>query len=347
MKIDAVAVAIPSLEVSNEWVLNEIERLNPDLPSKTVKLYQRQTLALLKKSGSNTRYWRDRSKNEKAIDFIKQAMEESLQKASLSKDKIDLLIYCGVGKGFKEPANAYFFAKMLGMNCQCFDITDACMSWTRALDIAYRFFQAGIYEHIMIVNGEFNMYEHGYPDLWKIKKANQIEYTLPCYTIGEAASSTIVSGLDDKWSFAFESDPDLSSFCTISLDNFHEFCDFDDKHNLHGTHKFVSFGGVLFDAGKRELISLARKTIKNIDVPDIWFPHAASSESYLEIGEVLGVDPRKNYVAVYPKYGNLVSASIPVAIDMALKEDKLKRGDKVVFWPASAGMVFGIVQFTY
>ena len=53
------------------------------------------------------------------------------------------------------------------------------------------------------------------------------------------------------------------------------------------------------------------------------------------------------FAEVFPLYGNLVSASIPVGMDMALKAGRLKRGDNVVFCPASAGMVYGAVQFVY
>jgi 3-oxoacyl-[acyl-carrier-protein] synthase III len=53
------------------------------------------------------------------------------------------------------------------------------------------------------------------------------------------------------------------------------------------------------------------------------------------------------FAEVFPLYGNLVSASIPVGMDMALKSGRLKRGSKVVFCPASAGMVYSAVQFVY
>ncbi len=45
----------------------------------------------------------------------------------------------------------------------------------------------------MIVNGEFNMH-HGLPDNFKVTSLRQVEYTFPTYTIGEAATATIVSG---------------------------------------------------------------------------------------------------------------------------------------------------------
>ncbi len=347
MKIDAISMSIPSLEVSNEWVLKELERLNSNVPAKTIKVYQREVLNLLKKSGSRTRFWRDKRKGEKAIEFIKSTMSEALQKANLKKDDIDLLIYCSVGKGFKEPANAYLFAYALGMKCSCFDISDACMGWVRALDMAYRFLKTGAYKHIMIVSGEFNVYEHLYPYLWKIKSLKQIEYTLPTYTIGEAATTTIVSNSSQEWKFSYESAPELADLCTIPMEGYEDFCEKDEKINLHGLNMFVSFGGELFGEAKTKMKNLVKKAIEDIDEHDIWLPHAASSEAYLETGEILGIKKEKNYVEVYPRYGNVVSSSLPLAIFLAESENKLKRGDKVVLWPASAGMVFCVAQFIY
>jgi acyl-CoA:acyl-CoA alkyltransferase len=83
----------------------------------------------------------------------------------------------------------------MGMDCSCFDIADACMSWIRALEISYHFLRSGRYRRIMIVNGEFN-HHHGFPDNFRIRNLRQLEYTFPTYTIGEAASATIVGPSD-------------------------------------------------------------------------------------------------------------------------------------------------------
>ncbi|OGC09946.1 hypothetical protein A3J90_02680 [candidate division WOR-1 bacterium RIFOXYC2_FULL_37_10] len=347
MKIETIIANTPSLEISNEWIIEEIEKQNPDSPKNIIKIYQRQVLTLLKKSGSKTRVWRDRQKGEVAFDLIKKSIKEALKKSDLKQKDIDLLIYCGVGKGFKEPANAYMYARALNMNAQCFDISDACMSWVRSLEIAYRFIKSGHYKHVMIINGEFNVYEHLYPYLWKIKNLKQIEYTLPAYTIGEAATATIVSPSEQVWTFDYVSAPELSNLCSIPIEGFEGFIEKDDKINLHGINRFVSFGADLFSNGKKILTNLTKEVIKDIDSFDIWFPHAASETLWLEMGQELGILPEKNYTKVYPNFGNLVSASIPVGIDLAEKENKIKRGDSVVLWPGSAGMSFCIAQFTY
>ena len=47
------------------------------------------------------------------------------------------------------------------------------------------------------------------------------------------------------------------------------------------------------------------------------------------------------------RLGNLVSASMPAAMVLAEADGRLRRGDRVALVPASAGMVFGVGQFTY
>jgi 3-oxoacyl-[acyl-carrier-protein] synthase III len=221
------------------------------------------------------------------------------------------------------------------------------MSWVRALDVSDKFLKSGEYKHIMVVTGEFNVYEHLYPDLWKIKSLEQIEYTIPAYTIGEAASSTILSVSANKWQYNYDSVPELVNLCTIPLEGHESFYRNDSKINLHGIYKFVSFSTELLNSGKKRLISLVRRNVSNINEPDIWFPHAASSTLWEEMGVELGIKPEKNYISVYPLYGNVVSASIPVAMHMALVEKKLSRGKKVILWPGSAGMAFSVVKFIH
>ncbi len=346
MKIDSIGVRIPTRIVTNEEVLELIAQHSPEASVLLVKTYQRIVRGLFSAAGSQTRHVRDEEKGEKASTFIVGAISDALEKASLKPEDIDLLIYCGVGKGFLEPANAYFYAQKLGMHASCFDIVDACMSWIRALEISYEFFKGGRYKHIMIANGEFNIY-HGFPDNLKIKDLRQVEYTFPTYTIGEAASATILSPSDQEWKFAYKSVPALADLCTIPLGGWDNFVEPSKRLGRNGLYNFVSYGRELFDNARRYLAPLVKELVKDLDDPDIYFPHAASDNAYLAASKDHSLPLEKMFAEVFPNYGNLVSASIPVGMDMALKCGRLQRGNKVVFCPASAGMVYGAVQFVF
>jgi 3-oxoacyl-[acyl-carrier-protein] synthase III len=323
MRIESIGVRTPSRRVTNDDILNWLEEHSKGTPALIMKTYQRVVKGLFNAAGSKIRYIRDREKNEKASQFIAGAMTDAL-----------------------ENANAYFYAQTSGMTCSCFDIVDACMSWIRALEISYEFFKSKRYRRIMIVNGEFNSH-HGYPDNFKVRDLRQVEYTFPTYTIGEAASATILSASDAEWRFAFKSLPELADLCTIPLDGYDDFVEPSKRMGRNGLYNFVSYGREMFDAARRHLAPLVKQLVGDLNAPDIYFPHAASDAAYLAASKDLSLPIDKMFAKVFPSYGNIVSASIPMGMHMALDEGLLKRGHKVVFCPASAGMVYGAVSFAF
>jgi len=346
MRIESIGVSVPSRKVTNDDILKMLEEKSNGISPIILKTYQRMVRGLFTMAGSDIRYVRDDEKGEKASFFIFDAMKTALEKANLTTKDIDLLIYCGVGKGFLEPANGYFYAQKMGMTCSCFDIVDACMSWIRALEISYEFFKSGRYKHVMILNGEFNI-QHGFPDNFKIQNLRQIEYTFPTYTIGEAATATILSPSENEWKFAYKSVPELADLCTIPLDGYDNFVEPNKRLGKNGLYNFVSYGKELFDAARRYLVPVVMELVADLNEPDIYFPHAASDAAYLTASRDICLPQDKMFAKVFPNFGNVVSASIPMGMDMALKEGKLKRGHKVVLCPASAGMVYSAVRFVY
>jgi 3-oxoacyl-[acyl-carrier-protein] synthase III len=347
MRIASIATRIPSLKLSNEDVLSEIDKHNEDLPRRVVERYKRELACLLRKSGAESRYLRNRSEGETAIGLLKAAMADALAQAELDKSEIDLLMFCSVGRGFMEPANAYFCAQAMGMDCNCFDIGDACMSWVRSLEIAHHFLETPRYKNIMVVNAEFTLYEYGHPDIFKIRFPNQIAYMFPAYTIGEAAVATILTKTDEKWTFDFESAPEAASLCYLPLKGYEDFCENADAIGLNGVNGFVSFGSQLFEIAVHRMIRLVREKVPDIQEADIWFPHVAGSDPFRRAAEILNVDPEKFFTTGFPTYGNIISASIPAAMDLALKTHRLTRGQHVLLCPVSAGMCFAVVQFVF
>ncbi len=346
MRIESIGVSVPSRKITNDDILRMLEEKSNGISPIILKTYQRMVRGLFTMAGSDIRYVRDDEKGEKASFFIIDAMKTALEKANLTTKDIDLLIYCGVGKGFLEPANGYFYAQKMAMTCSCFDIVDACMSWIRALEISYEFFKSGRYKHVMILNGEFNI-QHGFPDNFKIQNLRQIEYTFPTYTIGEAATATILSPSESEWKFAYKSVPELADLCTIPLDGYDNFVEPNKRLGKNGLYNFVSYGKELFDAARRYLVPVVQELVADLNEPDIYFPHAASDAAYLTASRDICLPQDKMFAKVFPNFGNIVSASIPMGMDMALKEGKLKRGHKVVLCPASAGMVYSAVRFVY
>jgi 3-oxoacyl-[acyl-carrier-protein] synthase III len=346
LQIASVAVKFPSLKVTNADLLSQIEEFNPQVPAEQVRGYQRKLERLMVRAGCDTRYYRDRERNERAISFVGDALKAACADAQISLADVDLLIYCGVGRGFLEPAMGYFVANSLGMKCECFDVLDACMSWVRALSIAYGLFRSARYRHIALVNCEFNIYEAGYPDLLRVNGLEKWRYTFPAFTIGEAGAATILRASEQEWNFHFRSDPSQAGLCTLPLPSYREFSAAPDQLALNGCLRFMSFGMELSRAAVTAMADFVQATYPDREPFDIWFPHAASLEACRQSAEQLNLGDRL-YSGSFCRYGNLVSASIPAAMQMAIEEKRLTRGSKVVLCPASAGMSFALVDFVY
>ena len=230
-------------------------------------------------------------------------MNQALNKAELKANDIDLLIYCGVGKGFIEPSNAYMYAKEMGMTTtECFDVVDACMSWTRTMQLCSSFLKSKTYKKIMIVTGEFHL---GLRDSHKIPSLESLEYNFPMYTIGEAATATIVEASEQDWDFNFMSRPEHAALCTIPIEGFDSYVPKHEKIGHNGPGKFVSYGKELLDAATPVLKEIVKKSIPDVNSIDLYIPHAPSKKVYMDGIKDMGIPEAKLYTEIYENYETL------------------------------------------
>jgi 3-oxoacyl-[acyl-carrier-protein] synthase III len=345
MLIKNVAVSLPSRIVTNDEVADMI-RFHSTGYDGDIDRGIRTIKTLLDRSGLVNRRWCD--SHESPIDHVAMATRKALSETYLRPEHIELFIYVGIGRGFLEPGNSHMMASTLGfINAECFDVVDACMSWTRAMSIIDSLFKCGQYRNAMIVNAEFNMLAGGplYPGNFALKNQAQIEYTLPSFTIGEAATATLlVANEPDNFDFAFRGKPQVSDLCTIPIPGYEGFCHPSERIGKNGDMRFTSFGHELHKNSDELSAVLAKLPIPKKDI-DIVFTHASSKAAWHGYGEKAGIEDKMYHI--YPETGNLVSASIPAAIAMAKESGELKRGDRVLCWVGSAGMSFNVSSFRF
>jgi 3-oxoacyl-[acyl-carrier-protein] synthase III len=342
MKLDAVKVALPAHKLMNQDVVSLIEQHSQESYEGDLDKALQHILFYLNYSGAQYRNWL--AETEKPIDLVTKAINEALQEANCSKNDIDLLIYTGIDRGFIEPGGSYLVAQALGMNrVQCFDILDACMSWTRALYLANNLLQTQSYKRIMIINAEFNMRSGAavYPGIYQLQNFDQIAWSFPGYTLGEAATATIVSADPDRsWEFHFSSRPDLADLCTVPLIGFQGYCHPTPKTGRNGADRFTSYGNDLHLQGTDDAVAVFQKLSVSLAEIRAIFPHASSKKAWEEIAGSATPNVAPLLWHIYPYCGNLVSASVPAGIALAINEQHLNRGDRFVGWVGSAGMSF-------
>lgn len=348
MRIETIEYELPSKVITNDDLVRRVLNGSEGVYKGNVRTLGKVLETLLKRTGSCER--RILADDETPAKLMKKAFHRALTKTGWKATDIELVIYVGIGRGFIEPANSYMTAKLLGTtNAECFDIVDACMSWTRALYLVRQLMQNQQYKRVMIINAEFNWALYNKPHCWVFEDTSKLEYTFPGMTIGEAATVTLLSNdlqADQHWHFEFRSRPKFANLCTIPSTNFRHFYDLDEETiGKNGEFCFTSFGKALHDEGLSTLMKLFQDSHIDVDHVDFMFSHASSSRVWKKAAENVGFGDK--YIDIFPMTGNIVSASVPTAMAMAVETGRLKRGHRVLGLVASAGMSFAVFHFNY
>lgn len=344
MRIASVHHTLPSQRIANESVLQKIHDSAAHLSSRERATVTKAAATFLDAAGTETRY--QLGQGEKAIDLVLQAGRDSLISAGKAPDEVDLVIYTGVGRGWIEPAMANAVQSGLGLvNATCFDILDACASWLRALHVTYNYLCSGTYRCAMIVNCECGLYRR-YGD-WAIDSVDTVSYRLAGATIGEVATATILTADDteSEWYFAFKTFGEHFKLCMLPLAGLEDFWAGPvDERFAPG--RFTTFSRELLSIAARKAVEVFRNDprLRNGRY-DVCFAHNASEKVCEFVTDQLGV--RDIFFPTHRRYGNNVSAAIPLGMSLALQEGRLRRGDKVLIIVGSAGITVGFATFTF
>jgi 3-oxoacyl-[acyl-carrier-protein] synthase III len=345
MKILNISYALPSKVVTNQDIIEDaLTKSKKHLSPQDLDTLEQRIRKYFKMSGSSIRY--HRQKNERAFDFAVKAGKEALAKAQIDPKSVDLLIYTGVARGWLEPATANLFQVELGLtNATCFDILDACASWIRSMAVADSFLQQGIYKTVMILTCELSYDE--YVEL-ELKSVADLESFFSGYTIGEAATATIVTADEPgkNTRFSFKTWGEKHRLCFIPLPNLDEFTP---AHLTNGYMplRFYTRPAELLSFTIKKLVHHFKSLEKNWNKAyDLIIGHAVSVSSTSRVASLLSFDVNRVF-ETHARFGNTVSCSLPLGLAAAEEIGKLKRGMDVLLVMGSAGVTTAFCSFNY
>lgn len=344
MKISALQHAVPSQRITNDWIVERIrEQSAGSLQPGELDRLESRLRAAFATAGTRVRY--ALAEGERAVDIVLRAGIQALERAGLEASDIDFLIYTGVGRGWLEPAAATVVQHELGLlRATSFDVMDACASWLRALHVAHSFIRTGTYRRGMIVNCECGLLR--FAD-FAFRDLETLDHEIAGYTIGEAATATIVTDGrgDDDFYFTFRTFARHFELCMIPLPTVESFRRGPPDPRLV-PWRFFTLSGELFSRATTALIETFESDERlRSRRYDISFGHEASAKVSEIVTTRLGVD--HIYFPTHGAYGNTVSASVPLGMSLALEQGRLKRGDQVLIIVGSAGMTVGFAAFTF
>jgi acyl-CoA:acyl-CoA alkyltransferase len=273
--------------------------------------------------------------NMQVSDLACLAAEKTLEK---NQHPIDFLIFAAASSDLIEPATANIVQSKLGLSCPVMDIKNACNSVVSAIQVASAFIISGIYKNILIVSGEkLSMVINFNP--------RDTAHLLRCasgYSLGDAGAALIVS--EDQGSEIvyqrFGTWGQYWPLCTVSGGGSMAFRNPD---NYYFEGKTREMKDVFVEKGVSFINECFIESCWRKDEIDWIITHQVASSIPAVIADALEM-PLEKFTNSFCKYGNTASTSIPLALNDALAEGRLKKGDKILVLGLSAGISIS-VQF--
>jgi len=285
---------------------------------------------IIKRTGISER--RIAANNELTSDLALKASLQAIERAKISKEDIDLVVFATITPDFLcMPSTACILADKLGIkDVAAFDISAACSGFIYGLTIAKAFIESGMKKNVLVIGAE---------TLSKI-----VDYTdrATCVLFGDGAGAAVISASDDKSNAIIDThisaDGGYSDFLVTPLPLTSNALD--KEKNC-----FIQMKG-------NETFKLAVKTLSNDCINmlaknkldssniDYFIPHQANYRIIKAVGESVGIEDDKVVLTV-AKYGNTSAASIPMAINDMYERGALKKGHLMLLDAFGGGLTWG------
>lgn len=302
--------------------------------------------AKLRRIGVESRYWR--SSKERPFALLEHACDVALKQSKIARSEVAFVIYVGVDRGFAEPANACFVAKHLGINrAKTFDVVDACLGWSTAAEIAQALFATARGAVALIVSAEFPMRPQGsvVPECFTIAGEAELDWKFPAFTLGEAASASVLVGEGPDWQYVHESHAEFADLCTVNLGPPSDYAEPSPRFGSSASRGFRAYGNDLGRRIYRPAINVLRQLVEKIGTPRVVFPHSVVGPYIDQVVERVSTDIK--VFSTFSDTGNLATSSLPTSISIARQRSIIGATDVVIGWAAASGLkvsAFSILQ---
>ena len=268
-------------------------------------------------------------------DLAVEAAKKALADAGRAAAEVDLIIVATTTPDMTFPSVASIVQRKLGTpTCIAFDVQAVCSGFVYALSVADGFVARGLSKCALVIGAE--------------EMTRLMDWTdrSTCVLFGDGAGAVVVEPREGQGTKA---DQGLLGFALR--------CDGTKTDLLYVDGGPASTGtvGHLRMAGnqvfRHAVVNIAEAitaacAASNIEVADVdWFvPHQANQRIIKGVGDRLGLDENK-VISTVAVHANTSAASIPLALDAAIQDWRIKRGDLVLLEAMGGGLTWGACAF--
>ena len=271
-------------------------------------------------------------------DLGKEAAVQAIAGAGLTPDDIGIIIVGTVTPDMMFPSTACLIQHKIGARrAWGFDLSAACSAFTYALSTASQFVATGAHDHALVVGADVMSSIIDYKD------------RATCVIFGDGAGAVVVSataGDGDGRIIDFEHEIDGSGGPALYMPAGGSL-----RPPSHDTvdqrmHYVKQDGQTVFKFAVRKTEEIARRILdRNCLKPSdlsLFVSHQANRRIILAAAEKLGLAEHQVIINI-ERFGNTTAATIPLALNDAVRDGRLKKGDLVLLASVGAGFTVGAV----
>lgn len=268
-------------------------------------------------------------------DLALEASKRCLAARGIGAEEIEVIVVATVTPDMMFPATACLLQNKLGARgAWGFDLSAACSGFPYALQVGAKLVETGVHTKVLVVGADV--------------MSSVIDYTdrTTCVIFGDGAGAVLIEpctddevGLIDYWH-----EIDGSGASALNMPgggSLHPATAQTVAEKMHFVHQE---GGAVYKFAVRKMAEaaetvLSRNGLTGRDLA-CFIPHQANKRIILATAERLGMDEHCVVINI-DRYGNTTAATIPMAMQTALDEGRLKKGDLVLLASVGAGFTVG------
>jgi 3-oxoacyl-[acyl-carrier-protein] synthase III len=273
-------------------------------------------------------------------DMALLAAERALTDAGVEAKDLDAIIMGTVSPDYPFPSSACLLEDKLGARgVFSFDVSAACSGFLNALSVADAYIQTGRIEKALVVGSD------------TLSRVLNWQDRGTCILFGDGAGAVVLGASENgKGILSTKLRTDGSYAKTLYVPAGGSLNPATEHSVRKNEHTIVMNGKEVFKIAVRSMEDISREALEeagvSIDQVALVIPHQANRRIIVALAERLGV-PMEKVMVNLEKYGNTSAASIPVALDEARKQGRIKADDIVLFNAFGAGFAWGaaVVKF--
>lgn len=273
------------------------------------------------------------AENQNTSDLAVIAAQRALESAGIEKEKIDLLIVATSTPDIIFPSTACIVQEKLGLNnFPAFDVQAVCAGFMYALVTAHAYIKSGMAKNVLVIGADTFSHIMDWTD------------RASCVLFGDGAGAVVLSASEEEGIIHSKLTADgryQKMLCTPGQVV---------KGNVTGSPYFYMDGPAVFKFAVKALAKVAEEVLKEAnfsqDKLDWLVPHQANIRIIETTAKHIGLDMNKVIVTL-SEQGNTSAASIPLALDVGVKEGKIKRGQHLLLEGIGGGFAWGAVLLKF